>query len=98
MDFRKLSSISDYFLICSGDSNRQVEAIYNNILKAVGDVEFKLFGQELDTGYNWVLLDFGEVILHIFYKPVRDFYSLERLWFSVPRIDIKPYLKQEKET
>jgi|GEM_PF-61089 len=86
LDVGKLTSIADYFIICSGRSNRQVSAIAEHIqttLKAQGIRPLSVEG--IKSGH-WVLLDYGHVILHVFYNAVRDFYDLEGLWADARRI------------
>ena len=89
LDVRKLSSIADVFIICSGRSNRQVVAIAEHIqveLKKHGITPLSVEGKRQG---HWVLLDYGHVIIHIFYEPVRAFYDLEGLWIDAKRIEPK---------
>jgi len=92
LDVRKLSSIADVFIICSGRSNRQVMAIAEHIqvdLKKQGITPLSVEGKKEG---HWVLLDYGHVIFHVFYEPVRNFYDLEGLWIDAERIDTKNLL------
>ena len=87
LDVRGLTSIADYFIICSGSSSRQVSAIGEFIkaeLKKQGVAPLSIEG--LKEGH-WTLIDYGDVIIHIFYQPVREFYDLESLWTDAKRID-----------
>jgi ribosome-associated protein len=87
LDVRKLSSIADVFIICSGRSNRQVAAIAEHIqvdLKKHGITPLSVEGKKQG---HWVLLDYGHVIIHVFYEPVRGFYDLEGLWIDAERIE-----------
>jgi ribosome-associated protein len=80
LDISRLTSIADAFIICSGRSNRQVAAIAEFIhteLKKQGIKPASIEGMQ--TGH-WVVLDYGNVIIHVFYQPVREFYDLEGLW------------------
>jgi ribosome-associated protein len=80
MDTRQVCSFADYFVLCSGDSVRQIEAIQQDInekLELDGVVPYHIEGTA-DSG--WVLLDFGEVIIHIFSPLQRDYYRLDDLW------------------
>ena len=89
LDLRKLSSIADVFIICSGRSNRQVSAIAEHIqvdLKKHGITPLSVEGKKEG---HWVLLDYGHVIIHVFYEPVRSFYDLEGLWIDAERIETK---------
>ncbi|MDJ0722674.1 MAG: ribosome silencing factor [Desulfobacterales bacterium] len=81
-----LTSLADAFIVCSGRSNRQVMAIAEHIkiaLKKQGRQALRIEG--LKEGH-WVLMDYGDVIIHIFYDPVRRFYDLEGLWADAPRL------------
>ena len=84
----KLSSITDYFLIASGNSIRQVQAITRHLIKRMDEESFKVFGSEGEQEGHWVLLDYNDVVIHIFYQPDREFYDLEGLWIEAPRIDL----------
>jgi len=84
----KLSSITDYFLIASGNSIRQVQAISRHLKKRMDEESFKAYGSEGEQEGHWVLLDYNDVVIHIFYQPDRVFYDLEGLWIEAPRIDL----------
>jgi len=80
LDARQVCSFADYFVICSGDSTRQVEAIWQEIrqtLKGEGVIPYRSEGTA-DSG--WILLDLGDVIVHIFSSAHRDYYQLDELW------------------
>jgi ribosome-associated protein len=83
----KLTSITDYFLIASGNSSRQVQAIARHLRKKMRDFGFRPFGIEGEQEGHWVLIDYGDVVIHIFYKPFRELYDLEGLWIEAPRIN-----------
>jgi ribosome-associated protein len=86
LDVHDLTSIADVFIICSGSSNRQVNAIAEHIQTQLKKKRIRpLHVEGLKEGH-WVLLDYGDVILHIFYEPVREFYDLEGLWADAARI------------
>ena len=80
LNLHNLNSIADYFVICTGESDRQLKAILDAIDEGIG----KEFGRnaraEGTPGTGWVLLDFGDVVVHIFSMAMRDYYRLERLW------------------
>ena len=84
----EISSFTDYFLICHGDSTRQVRGIARQIEEKMKKTGFAPLGIEGYQEGNWVLMDYGDIIIHIFQKPVREFYDLERLWVDAPRIEI----------
>jgi ribosome-associated protein len=86
LDVEGLTSLADTFIICSGRSNRQVSAIAEFVrtdLKKSGLIPLSVEG--LKEGH-WVLMDYGHVVIHVFYDPVRSFYDLEGLWADAPRI------------
>lgn len=85
----KLTAITDYFLITSGNSSRQVQAICRHLAKRMRDEGFKARGMEGEQEGHWVLMDYGDVVIHVFYEPVREFYDLEGLWVEAPRIEVK---------
>ncbi|HUK39497.1 MAG TPA: ribosome silencing factor [Candidatus Acidoferrales bacterium] len=92
LEVRELTSIADYFILCSGRSDRQVQSIAQGIEENDGRVSPR--SVEGASRGHWVLMDFSDVIVHIFYEPVRDFYDLEGLWGDAPRIDLpEPYSK-----
>lgn len=89
LDVRTLSSFTDFFIICSGQSPRQVLALARYVEDAMAEVGVKPLGREgLEEG-RWVLLDFNDVIVHIFHQPVREFYDLEGLWSEAILQDIE---------
>ena len=88
LNVKEFSSFADYFVICSGTSDRQVQAITASIqenLKEHGILPLGIEGERLG---RWVLMDYEDVIIHIFYEPVREFYDIERLWSDAPRMEI----------
>ena len=92
LDVRGLTSVSDIFIICSGRSNRQVSAIAEYIQVNLKKHAIKPLSVEGKKEGHWVLLDYGHVIIHVFYEPVRSFYDLEGLWIDAKRIDAKRFL------
>lgn len=86
LDIRSQSTIADYFVICSGDNDRQVKAIVDHIDEKVHQ-EFGLNARKegsSDTG--WIVLDYSDVVVHVFNPTQRDYYRLERLWSKVPPV------------
>ncbi|MDH3573806.1 MAG: ribosome silencing factor [Desulfobacteraceae bacterium] len=92
LDVRGLTSVSDIFIICSGRSNRQVSAIAEYIQVNLKKHAIKPLSVEGKKEGHWVLLDYGHVIIHVFYEPVRSFYDLEGLWIDAKRIETKRFL------
>ena len=86
LDIAKLTSIAHYFVIAHGNSDRHVKAIANHIMEVMKEKKVPLWHVEGMEHGSWVLLDFGSVIVHIFYRETREFYGLERLWGEAKRI------------
>ena len=80
LDLDHLTTISDYFVIISGDSDTQIKAISDHIQKKLAEEKIKIYHQEGLQTLRWVLLDYVDVIVHIFRPDTREFYGLERLW------------------
>lgn len=87
LDVRGLTSIADIFIICSGRSNRQVSAIGEHIQTELKEKGIRPIGVEGMQDGHWVLLDYGHVIIHVFYESTRNFYNLEGLWADAERIE-----------
>jgi ribosome-associated protein len=81
-----LTSFTDYFLICSGKSSRQVQGIADNLEASLAHLGIKPLGVEGRIEGHWVLMDYADVVIHIFYEPVRCFYDLESLWSDATRV------------
>lgn len=84
LDLRELSSITDYFFICSGSSTTQVQGIADAVDEQMGKRGIHTLGTEGYAEARWVLLDYGELVLHIFHYETRKIYDLERLWGNAP--------------
>lgn len=80
LDVRALTAVTDYFIICSGQSERQLGAIADGIAEAVKEDGTLPLGREGGANAHWVLLDFGAAIVHVMAPPEREFYQLEKLW------------------
>jgi ribosome-associated protein len=84
LDTRPVSVISDYFVIATGSSDRQIKAIADDIQKQLKKDRILPLGAEGTAASGWVLLDYGSVIVHLFSPGIRDFYRLEKLWEQAP--------------
>ena len=96
LDVRGLTSIADFFIICSGSSNRQVMAIAEFIQIYLKKHGIKPLSVEGIKEGHWILLDYGHVIIHVFYEPLRNFYDLEGLWTDAKRITIQPQIHTDE--
>lgn len=80
MELKEITSITDYFVICSGDSDIQVKAICDHIIEELEKENIQIWHVEGHQALNWILLDLVDVVIHIFRPEVREFYALEKLW------------------
>ena len=80
LDLTGLTTLADAFVICSGGSERQLDAIANGVIEGMRDEKVRPIGREGTAVSHWVLLDFGAVVVHIFTPPEREYYSLEKHW------------------
>lgn len=83
------SSLTDYVLVCSGSSDRQVKAIAESISKELKGAGIYPLGVEGENEGKWVLADYDDVVVHIFYEPLREFYDIESLWPFAKEVDGK---------
>ncbi|MGD9022467.1 MAG: ribosome silencing factor [Deltaproteobacteria bacterium] len=88
LDLRGLASFADTFIICSGRSHRQVSAIAEFIEQQLKEKGIQALGIEGLREGHWVLMDYGDVVIHVFFEPVRMFYDLEGLWSDARRIEV----------
>jgi ribosome-associated protein len=86
LDLTGLTTVADYFVIASGGSERQLDAIADGIISGMRDEKVHVFGREGTAASHWVLVDFGSVIVHVFTPPERDYYQLERHWAEAKTI------------
>ena len=87
LDLHGLTSFADTFIICSGRSHRQVSAIAEFVEKNLKEKGIKPLGIEGLREGHWVLMDYGDVVIHVFLEPIRTFYDLEGLWSDARRIE-----------
>jgi ribosome-associated protein len=88
LNLTDLSGFTDYFLICSGMSDRQVQAIADSIEASMANQGHDLVSVEGYGEGRWVLMDFGDVVVHVFLDALREYYDLENLWADAPRVKI----------
>lgn len=94
LEIKGISSLGDYFLVASGSSNTQVKAMADELevkLKEQGVMPKRVEGYQSAA---WVVLDYYDVIIHIFYEETRQFYSLERLWNDAPLVDLSKIITE----
>ena len=88
LNLKELSSFADYFIICSDTSDRQVQSIAASIHENLKECGIVPLGKEGESLGKWVLMDYEDVIIHVFYEPIREFYDIERLWPDAPRMEV----------
>ena len=94
LDISKITTMADYFVICQGGSSTQIKAIADEIEEKLSEQGVKPFGREgLNTAY-WILMDYSDVIVHIFNKESRDFYGIEHLWADAKVINTEELLQK----
>jgi ribosome-associated protein len=89
LDVGKLTSFTDYFLICTGDTDVQIRAIADAIVGDLKKRKIRVLHVEGYENAKWVLLDYGDVVVHIFNPELREFYQLEKLWADAPKETIR---------
>jgi ribosome-associated protein len=90
-----LTTIAEYLIVCTGRSDRQVQSIAQAIEETLKASRQRPLSVEGTSRGQWVLLDCGDVIVHVFYQPVREFYDLERLWQHAPRVELPEPLRSQ---
>ena len=96
LDVRKAVSFADYFIVATGRSDRQVRAIGDGVAQALAAQGEKPLGVEGHEEGRWLLMDFGDVILHVFQPDVRRHYDLERLWSEASLLDVSPPARRKR--
>lgn len=89
LDLRGVSGYTDFLVIGSGNSDRQLEAIAESVEKELTTHGHRVIGSEGQRGGRWVLLDFGDVVVHVFHAEERAHYDLEGLWADAPRLEVE---------
>ncbi|WP_017811877.1 MULTISPECIES: ribosome silencing factor [Paenibacillus] len=80
LDLRGISLVADYFVICHGNSDTQVQSIASEVRKRAHDADVVIRGMEGVNAARWILIDLGDVVVHIFHRDEREYYNIERLW------------------
>ena len=90
-----LTLLADYFVICSASSTTQVKALGDTLEEAMEKAGEQLLKKEGKQGLNWILLDYSDVIVHIFYQETREFYGLEKLWADAEDVPLDEILEED---
>ncbi|MFC7684609.1 ribosome silencing factor [Ureibacillus sp. GCM10028918] len=88
LNMENISLLADYFLICNGNSDRQAQAIAREVQEKAQENGYEVKRIEGFDSARWILVDLGDVVVHIFHKDERAFYNLERLWGDAPHLDL----------
>ena len=91
----EVSSLADYFLICTGTSNTHVKTLCDYAEETLERLGEPMLGREGHRGNTWELLDYGSLVVHVFTEEAREFYSLERLWADAQQVDIRDIVIEE---
>ncbi len=95
LDMRNVTTITDYFLICHGTSALHIQSLAEAVREAFEERGIRPFGAEGEKEARWVLLDYGEVVVHVFSEEDREFYDLERLWSDAPQVTLSAPARAE---
>jgi len=95
LNLKNISAFTDYMIICSGTSQREVQAISESIQKFLKEAGIRPLGVEGEANGQWILLDYDDVVISVFYEPIRAFYDLENLW-DAPRMKVNENKKEVK--
>lgn len=93
-EVRDFTSYADYLLIASGSSSRQVQAISRHLQKKMREAGYRPYGVEGEEMGQWVLIDYGDVVVHVFYQPMREFYDLEGMWLEAPKVPAEDAVRE----
>lgn len=88
LDVSALATYTDYLLLLSGRNLRQVEAIAEAVQQGMKAAGHDAISKEGNRGGQWMLLDYGDVVVHVFYHPIREYYDLEGLWVDAQRVEL----------
>lgn len=96
LDLRKLGAVADFFVVCSADSDTQVKAIADAIRDGAKSMNVMLWHTEGMRALRWVLLDFVDVVVHIFHREARSFYRIEKLWSDAAATEVQETVNQDE--
>jgi ribosome-associated protein len=98
IDLRKKVDFADYFLLCSAHSTKHAQGLADYVtleLEKIGIMPLSVEGMEQG---NWIVLDYGSIVVHIFYEPIRRLYNLEELWLDLPRRRVKKLPQEQRDS
>lgn len=92
LNMQGISLMADYFMICHGNSDKQVQAIAREVKDQAEELGYEVKRMEGFDEARWVLIDLGDLIVHVFHRDERVYYNLERLWGDAPELDVESEL------
>jgi ribosome-associated protein len=98
IDLRKKVDFADYFLLCSAHSTKHAQGLADYVtleLEKIGIIPLSVEGMEQG---NWIVLDYGSIVVHIFYEPIRRLYNLEELWLDLPQRRVKKLSQDQRDS
>lgn len=95
IDIHEVSTIADYFVIASGSNQNQVQAMVDNVDEQLGRAGYEAKQVEGTKNSAWILMDYGDVIIHVFDEENRLFYDLERIWRDGKELDVSEFLEEK---
>jgi len=95
LDIRRVSTATDFLMICNGQSTRQVQSIADEVIAKLREIGARPMGIEGYENARWILLDYCDMVIHIFHEETRKYYEIDRLWDDAPGVPIK--LTQERQ-
>jgi ribosome-associated protein len=96
LDISKIASFANYFLICTGDSSRQMQAVADEVEKRLKERGIRPAHVEGYQNSEWILLDYADLVVHIFSKKARIYYDLERLWRDGKKLDAGQFIEKKE--
>jgi ribosome-associated protein len=96
LDISRIASFANYFMICTGDSSRQMQAIADEVVKQLKESGIRPSHIEGYQNSEWILLDYADLVIHIFSKNARIYYDLERLWRDGKKLDTSQFFEKKE--
>ncbi len=90
-----ITTIADYFIVCSGNSTTHIKSLADELDEKLSELGTQFLGKEGFSTANWILMDYGSVVIHIFSEETREFYSIEHLWADATEVDISEFIINE---
>ena len=92
LDISEFTTLTDYFVICEGGSSTQIKAIVDEVEEKLSEQGIKVRGIEVFSTADWILMDYNDVVLHVFTEQSREFFNIENLWSDAKQVDVNKIL------